>query len=65
MSFLCFIVLSGEGELSYEEQTYQLGEGDCVFIACRKASSHLTSDKHAQAKLVSCLHLPLKAILCK
>ena len=39
MSFLCFIVLSGEGELSYEEQTYQLGEGDCVFIDCRKAYS--------------------------
>ena len=29
----------GEGELSYEEQTYQLGEGDCVFIDCRKAYS--------------------------
>lgn len=26
VSFLCFIVLSGEGELSYEEQTYQLSE---------------------------------------
>ena len=37
VSFLCFIVLSGEGELSYEEQTYQLGQGDCVFIDCRKA----------------------------
>lgn len=37
-------VLSGEGELSYEEQTYQLGEGDCVFIDCRKAYSHSTSD---------------------
>lgn len=44
VSFLCFIVLSGEGELSYEEQTYQLGEGDCVFIDCRKAYSHSTSD---------------------
>ena len=43
-SFLCFIVLSGEGELSYEEQTYQLGQGDCVFIDCRKAYSHSTSD---------------------
>ena len=36
VSFLCFIVLSGEGELSYEEQTYQLSEGDCVFIDCEK-----------------------------
>ena len=32
VSFLCFIVLSGKGELSYEEQTYQLSEGDCVFM---------------------------------
>ena len=44
VSFLCFIVLSGEGELSYEEKTYQLGQGDCVFIDCRKAYSHSTSD---------------------
>ena len=44
VSFLCFIVLSGEGELSYEEQTYQLSQGDCVFIDCRKAYSHSTSD---------------------
>lgn len=41
VSFLCFIVLSGEGMLSYEEQTYQLGEGDCVFIDCRKAYAAL------------------------
>ena len=44
VSFLCFIVLSGERTLSYEEQTYQLGQGDCVFIDCRKAYSHSTSD---------------------
>ena len=44
VSFLCFIVLSGEGELSYEGQTYQLGEGDCVFIDCRKAYSQSTSN---------------------
>lgn len=44
LSFLCFIVLSGEGKLSYEEQTYQLDQGDCVFIDCRKAYSHSTSD---------------------
>lgn len=44
VSFLCFIVLSGEGTLSYEEQTYQLGQGDCVFIDCRKAYSHSKFD---------------------
>lgn len=39
---LCFIVLSGEGELSYEEQTYQLGEGDCVFnIKCQPPGTKL------------------------
>ena len=42
VSFLCFVVLSGEGELSYEGQNYQLGAGDCVFIDCRKAYSHST-----------------------
>ena len=44
VSFLCFVVLSGEGDLSYEGQNYQLGAGDCVFIDCRKAYSHSTSD---------------------
>ena len=44
VSFLCFVVLSGEGELSYEGQNYQLKSGDCVFIDCRKAYSHSTSD---------------------
>lgn len=44
VSFLCFIVLSGDGELSYEEQAYHLSEGDCVFIDCREAYSHSTSD---------------------
>ena len=44
-SFLFFTVLSGEGELSYEGRTYSLEAGSCVFIDCRKAYSHTTSDK--------------------
>ena len=44
VSFLCFVVLSGEGELQYEDEEYELTEGDCVFIDCRKAYSHSTSD---------------------
>ena len=44
VSFLCFVVLFGEGELSYEGQTYHLHSGDCVFIDCRKEYSHSTSD---------------------
>lgn len=41
-SFLCFIVLSGNGTLTYEGTTYELSAGDCVFIDCRKAYSHST-----------------------
>lgn len=44
VSFLFFVVLSGEGKLFYEGQNYQLKPGDCVFIDCRKAYSHSTSD---------------------
>ena len=44
VSFLCFVVLSGTGSLTYEGMTYELSAGDCVFIDCRKAYSHSTSD---------------------
>ena len=44
-SYLFFIVLSGEGELSYEGKTYSLEPGSCVYIDCRKAYSHTTSEK--------------------
>ena len=42
VSFLCFVVLDGCGELAYEGNTYFLKKGDCVFIDCRKAYSHRT-----------------------
>lgn len=41
-SFLCFVVISGTGQLIYEGTTYELSAGDCVFIDCRKAYSHST-----------------------
>ena len=44
VSFLCFVVLNGTGELKYEGETYRLSTGDCVFIDCRKAYSHSTSE---------------------
>lgn len=44
VSYLCFLVLDGEGRLTYEGQQYPLKKGDCVFIDCRKAYSHSTSD---------------------
>lgn len=45
MSYLCFIVLDGEGSLMYEGRQYQLKQGDCVFIDCQKPYSHSTSEK--------------------
>ena len=44
VSFLYFVVLSGKGRLKYEGDNYELEAGDCVFIDCRKAYSHSTSD---------------------
>lgn len=44
-SFLFFIVINGSGELTYNEKVYQLSEGSCVFIDCRKPYSH-TTDSH-------------------
>ena len=41
-SFLCFVVLTGTGSLTYEGTTYNLAVGDCVFIDCRKSYSHST-----------------------
>lgn len=45
VSFLCFMVVDGCGELIYEDNTYVLKKGDCVFIDCRKAYSHRTGVK--------------------
>ena len=45
VSFLCFVVVDGCGELVYEGDTYILKKGDCVFIDCRKAYSHRTGVK--------------------
>lgn len=43
-SYLFFIVNSGSGTLSYDDSTYQLNAGDCVFIDCKKPYSHSTSE---------------------
>ena len=61
--FLYFVVLSGEGELSYEGQIYQsinfavrqinLGYSKKTFTL---RGLHFQEGEHAQAKLVSCLH---------
>lgn len=43
-SYLFFMVVSGEGKLTYEGKTYALDEGSCVFIDCRRPYSHTTSE---------------------
>lgn len=57
VSFLCFIVLSGRGQLSYEGEVYKLAVGDCVFIDYQKAYSHSTGylcdvDENCAEKIV-------------
>ena len=44
VSYLCFLVLEGEGSLTYDGRKYSLKLGDCVFTDCRKTYSHSTSD---------------------
>ena len=40
--FLFFVVTSGSGKLTYEDKVYELEQGDCVFVDCKKAYSHST-----------------------
>ena len=43
-SYLFFIVLSGSGELQYNDITYTLKPNDCIFIDCKQPYAHITSD---------------------
>ena len=44
-SYLFFTVIDGEGSLTYNEKSYKIGKGDCVFIDCHRPYSH-TTDSH-------------------
>lgn len=43
-SYLFFIVLEGEGTLSYKEKHYKLKKDNCVFIDCNYSHSHTSSN---------------------
>ena len=43
-SCLFFNVLSGDGLLTFDGETYALHSGDCVFIDCKKPYSHETGN---------------------
>lgn len=45
LSYLFFIVLKGSGNLKYNGMEYHLTPGDCIFIDCKKAYSHRSSDE--------------------
>lgn len=45
LSYLFFIVLNGSGNLVYDGIEYHLTTGDCIFIDCKKAYSHRSSDE--------------------
>ena len=51
-SYLFFIVLSGSGELQYNDNKYRLKQNDCVFIDCKQSYVHNTSDDLWQLKWV-------------
>ena len=43
-SYLFFTIISGSGTLHYEDASYNIFEGDCVFIDCSRAYVHETKD---------------------
>lgn len=43
-SFLFFIVLDGNGVLTYNSQTIKLTKGDCAFIDCKNKYSHTSNN---------------------
>lgn len=43
-SYLFFVVHSGRGVLSYNNETFELSKGDCVFIDCKNPYYHMTSE---------------------
>lgn len=43
LSFLFFIVEKGSGTVTYEDETYHLTQGSCVFLDCSKPYSHCSS----------------------
>ena len=43
-SYLMFVILHGSGQLTYEDEIYNVKDGDCVFIDCNKPYSHSTGD---------------------
>lgn len=42
-SYLIFEVLDGKGSIAYEDKSYELHQGECIWIDCRQEFSHISS----------------------
>lgn len=51
-SYLFFIVTKGNGTLEYQDISYPLSQGNCVFIDCRKPYSHHSSESLWELKWI-------------
>ena len=51
-SYLFFLVESGSGILEYQQATWQLSAGDCIFIDCQFPYAHSTSEHLWQLRWV-------------
>lgn len=51
-SYLFFIVTKGSGTLEYQDISYPLSQGDCVFIDCQKTYSHHSSENLWELKWI-------------
>lgn len=45
-SFLFFVVLDGSGTVSYEDKTYTISAGNCVWLDCTRPYSHESSGEN-------------------
>lgn len=45
-SFLFFLVISGAGTVATGGKVYEVGQGDCVFLDCRKHYEHKSSEEN-------------------
>lgn len=45
-SYLMFFVMSGEGDVVYQNKTYAVKQGDIVFLDCRNHYEHKSSEEH-------------------
>lgn len=62
MSYLFFLVTKGSGTLEYQNTSYHLSQGSCVFIDCRKQYSHHSSENLWELKWIHFFGPNLEAI---